>query len=208
MKHIFIHGLGQTPASWDKTINALGIEDCVCPDLPALVRDSDKTFQSLYLAFAAYCNDFNDEVALCGLSLGAVLALNYAIDDPEKVKSLILIAPQYKMPKGMLRFQNIIFRFMPKSMFTEIGFEKNDYIALCRSMMNLDFSGPLHKIECRTLVLHGEKDSANKKAAAEIAAKIKNADLQFVAGSGHEVNVDAPEKLAEIIQTFINKTAE
>ena len=26
MKHIFIHGLGQTPASWDKTINALGIE--------------------------------------------------------------------------------------------------------------------------------------------------------------------------------------
>lgn len=207
MKHIFIHGLGQTPASWDKTINALGIEDCVCPDLSALVRDTDKTYQSLYSAFAACCNDFNDDVALYGLSLGAVLALNYAIDNPEKVKSLILIAPQYKMPKGMLRFQNIIFRFMPKSMFKEIGFAKNDYIALCRSMMDLDFSGLLHKIECRTLVLHGEKDGANKRAATEIAAKIKNAALQVVVGSNHEVNVDAPEGLAQIIHTFISKAA-
>ena len=207
MKHIFIHGLGQTPASWDKTINALGVEDCTCPELPALIRDTDKTYQSLYSAFTAYCNDFNDDVALYGLSLGAVLALNYAIDNPEKVKSLALIAPQYKMPKGILRFQNIIFRFMPKSMFTEIGFAKNDYIALCRSMMDLDFSGSLHKIVCRMLVLHGERDSANKKAAAEIAAKIKNADLQVVVGSGHEVNVDAPERLAEIIHTFINKAA-
>ena len=33
---------------------------------------------------------------LCGLSLGAVLALNYAIDFPKKVNSLILIAPQYE----------------------------------------------------------------------------------------------------------------
>lgn len=207
MKYIFIHGLGQKPLAWDKTISALGIDNCDCPDLPALVCDTDKTYQSLYSAFSTYCDSFNDKMILCGLSLGAVLALNYAVDNAGKVGRLILIAPQYKMPKGMLRFQNIIFRFMPKSMFTEIGFEKNDYIALCRSMMNLDFSGPLHKIECQTLVLHGEKDSANKKAAAEIAAKIKNADLQFVAGSGHEVNVDAPEKLAEIIHTFINKTA-
>lgn len=207
MRYIFIHGLGQTPATWYKTISALGIDNFVCPNLPALVHDTDKTYQNLYSAFAAYCNDFNDDVALCGLSLGAVMALNYAIDNPEKVKRLILIAPQYKMPKGMLRFQNVIFRFMPKSMFTEIGFAKNDYIALCRSMMDLDFSGSLHKIDCRTLVLHGEKDSANKKASAEIAAKIKNAALQVVDGSGHEVNVDAPERLAEIIHTFINKTA-
>lgn len=29
----------------------------------------------------------------------------------------------------------------------------------------------------------------------------------IVVGSGHEVNVDTPERLAEIIHTFINKTA-
>lgn len=207
MKHIFIHGLGQTPASWDKTINALGVEDCTCPELPALIRDTDKTYQSLYSAFTAYCNDFNDDVALCGLSLGAVLALNYAIDNPEKVKSLALIAPQYKMPKGMLRFQNFIFRFMPKSMFDEIGFAKNDYISLCKSMMNLDFGDSLNRITCPTLILHGEKDNANKKAAAEIADIIKAAELQVVSGAGHEVNTDAPERLAGIINTFID-TAE
>ena len=202
MKHIFIHGLGQTPAAWDKTISALGIGDYACPDLPALVRNTDKTYQSLYSAFAAYCNDFNDDVSLCGLSLGAVLALNYAIDAPEKVNQLILIVPQYKMPKGMLRFQNIIFRFMPKSMFNETGFAKSDYISLCRSMMSLDFSVSLNGISCPTLILHGEKDKANSKAAADIAGRIKNAKLQVIGCSGHEVNIDAPERLAEIIHTF------
>ena len=207
MKYIFIHGLGQKPLAWDKTISALGIDNCDCPDLPALVCDTDKTYQSLYSAFSTYCDSFNDKMILCGLSLGAVLALNYAVDNAEKVGRLILIAPQYKMPKGMLRFQNFIFRFMPKSMFDEIGFAKNDYISLCKSMMNLDFGDSLNRITCSTLILHGEKDNANKKAAAEIADIIKAAELQVVSGAGHEVNTDAPERLAGIINTFID-TAE
>ena len=207
MRYIFIHGLGQTPTTWDKTISALGIDNFVCPTLPALVHNTDKTYQSLYSAFSTYCDSFNDKMILCGLSLGAVLALNYAVDNAGKVGRLILIAPQYKMPKGMLRFQNFIFRFMPKSIFDETGFAKVDYISLCKSMMNLDFSGSLNRITCPTLILHGEKDNANKKAAAEIADRIKAAELQIVSGAGHEVNTDAPERLAEIIHTFINKTA-
>ena len=169
---------------------------------PALVRNTDKTYQSLYSVFVAHCNDFNDDVSLCGLSLGAVLALSYAIDAPEKVNQLILIVPQYKMPKGMLRFQNIIFRFMPKSMFNETGFAKSDYISLCRSMMSLDFSGSMNGISCPTLILHGEKDKSNSKAAAEIAGRKKNAKLQVIGCPGHKVNIDAPERLAEIIHAF------
>ena len=50
----------------------------------------------------AECDKENEEIVLCGLSLGAVLTLNYAIDHPDKVKALVLIAAQYKMPKKLL----------------------------------------------------------------------------------------------------------
>ena len=56
----------------------------------------------MYAAFCDYCGGFSQSLNLCGLSLGAVLALNYAIDFPQRVNSLILIAPQYDMPKFLI----------------------------------------------------------------------------------------------------------
>lgn len=58
-------------------------------------------YGELYAAFSEECGREKDEIVLCGLSLGAVLALNYAIDHPDKVKALVLIAAQYKMPERL-----------------------------------------------------------------------------------------------------------
>ena len=44
------------------------------------------------------CFESLTDICLCGLSLGGVLALNYAIEHPEKIKGMVLIATQYKMP--------------------------------------------------------------------------------------------------------------
>ena len=87
-----------------------------------------------------YCSNLSEPLDLCGLSLGAVLSLNYAIDNPEKISSLILIAPQYNMPKTLLKIQNIIFHFMPNSAFSKIGLTKKGFIEFTNSMMNIDFS--------------------------------------------------------------------
>ncbi len=69
---------------------------------------------------------------LCGLSLGGVLALQYTIEHPEKVNSLVLIAAQYKMPAKLLKPQNSFFRFMPKSSFQQTGFGKREFMELCK----------------------------------------------------------------------------
>ena len=101
------------------------------------------TYDNLYAAFSDYCNQYDEPIDLCGLSLGGVLALNYAIQYPKKVRSLVLIATQYKMPKKLLKFQNLLFRFMPKSMFQQMGFRKADFLLLCETMMELDFNNSL-----------------------------------------------------------------
>lgn len=203
MLRIFLHGLGQTPASWEKTIAGLNDpERSLCPNLAELLRGKEATYENLYEAFSEVCERVEDKIDLCGLSLGGVLALHYAIDHPEKVNSLALIAVQYKMPVQLLRLQNFLFRFMPKSSFQQIGFGKREFMALCETMMALDFSPSLGKVSCPVLVICGEKDSANQKAALELAGALENGRLEIVPGAGHEVNVEAPEKLAELLRGF------
>lgn len=53
MKYLYLHGLGQKPDSWNRTIK---------------------------------------ETKVSGSSIRLSLALNYAIDHPDKVKALVLIA--------------------------------------------------------------------------------------------------------------------
>ena len=200
MKYIFLHGLGQTPDSWNRVLGYLNAPtNSICPDLAKLVHGREAKYSDLYAAFSALCDTINDELVLCGLSLGSVLALNYAIDHPERVKALVLIAPQYKMPRTLLKLQNLLFHFMPKSAFSQTGFQKADFIRLCRSMAELDFSRSLRKVTCPTLILCGEHDRANQKAARMLAGLLKNAQFQQIPNVGHEVNVDAPEALAKAL---------
>ena len=206
MKYIFVHGLGQTASGWDSTIENLEVKsNCECPDLVTMLAGKEINYTNLYKAFSAYCDNFAEPLHICGLSLGGILALNYGIENPEKVCSLVLIGTQYKMPVGLLKFQNIIFRFMPKSMFTQMGFGKKDFIELSKSMMVLDFSKDLDKVSCPVLVMCGEKDNANRKAAEELTQYLHSAEMQVVESAGHEINVDAPERLAKLLNAFYKR---
>lgn len=206
MKQIFVHGLGQTPASWDQTIEKLGAgETALCPDLAKLTCVGDASYPHLYTAFSAVCDSCEERLDLCGLSLGGVLALQYAIDHPQKVRSLALLATQYRMPKALLRVQNIVFRLMPQSMFQQTGFGKAEFLRLCQTMMELDFSPFLAQIACPVLVVCGEKDSANKAASRELAGRLRAAELCLLEGAGHELNTEAPERLAKLLRRFYEK---
>lgn len=205
MKQIYIHGLGQTPESWDTVIIQMNTtEHSICPNLAEMVKGKETSYQNLYSAFAALCNETDEALVLCGLSLGAVLALNYAIDYPEKVEKLILLAPQYKMPKKLLRFQNLIFRFMPQSSFEQMGFGKKAFLKLCSTMMELDFTQAIQKVSCPSLIIYGEKDKANKAASIDLAKLLRHATLKELSGVGHEINIEAPGKLATAVKDFLH----
>ena len=144
MKTILLHGLGQTSSSWKNTINTMGKSaDILCPNLFDWFEDKEVCYQVLYLAFSEYCKQFSEPVNICGLSLGGILALQYGIENPDKINSLALVATQYTMPKKLLQFQNMLFRFMPKRTFESMGLGKTDFINLSKSMINLDFQKEL-----------------------------------------------------------------
>lgn len=202
MGYIFVHGLGQNATSWQTVIQTMGERDCRCPELTDLLCSRPATYQTLFRCFSDYCNSQGEPVELCGLSLGGVLALNYAVLYPDRVRSLVLIGTQYQMPKNLLKLQNAVFRVMPGRAFQGMGFSKPDVIALTSSMMELDFSRELSKITCRTLVAYGEKDRANRKAALELKRGVPKAELAVIPAAGHEVNRDAPDALAALLAGF------
>lgn len=205
MKYLYLHGLGQTSASWDNVIKETEVAD----DSLSLSLNAMKhaTYDELYSALIDECNKY-DDIALCGLSLGAVLALNYALDNPNKVKRLVLIAPQYKMPKFLLKLQNLMFKFIPASSFDSIGFKKEDFISLCASMAKLDFSHSLDNISCPVLAVCGEKDNVNKKASKELVNHLKDANYLELLNTGHQANIESYKKLALNLNKFYQKNID
>ncbi len=202
-KIIFVHGLGQSSSSWDETASLLSKDiESACISLFSEVAEEEITYKNLYHKFKEYCKQETEPLNLCGISLGAVLSLNYAIDYPAKVRSLILIAPQYKMPRLLLRLQNMLFLILPEAYFKKDGFTKKGLIRLTNSMLDLKFEDKLSSILCKTLIICGEKDTANKRAAISLKRKIPTANLRLVKNAGHEVNVEAPYRLADILNSF------
>lgn len=199
---VFLHGLGQTPESWKATIAQLPGES-LCANLPQLLAGKAPTYANLYQAFVQWCEGADQPVDLCGLSLGGVLAMNYAIEHPEKVSRLVLIAAPFQMPKKLLRFQNLLFRLMPKRTFDSTGFSKAAFLQLCKTMVPIDFSGELSRITCPALILCGENDKPNRTACDQLANRL-GTELRLVPHAGHEVNIDAPEALAALLEKFFD----
>ncbi len=203
MQYLFLHGLGQTPESWSAVLDCLDEKiGCLCPNLTELLQGQTVNYSNLYRNFAACCDQNEGPLCLCGLSLGAVLALHYTVEHPSKVHALALIAAQYQMPKRLLQFQNVIFHLMPKTMFRETGFGKQDFIGLTRSMTSLDFRDGLHNISRPVLLICGEKDKANRAASESLKTLLPNAKLEIVKNAGHEINIDAPMQLAKLLNAF------
>lgn len=204
MKNILIHGLGQNSKDWDTIKNELetrGISPIV-PDLFDLTKGRELDYPTVYQAFSELCESYKDKLNLCGLSLGGLLALNYAIQYPKKINSLVLIGTPYEIPKGFLKLQNFVFKFMPQSVFQNMGISKKDFIHLSNSMANLNFMELAATLGCPALILCGAKDKTNMGSAKRFHEAMKNSKLVIVEDSGHEVNKDNPNELVRVLQDF------
>ena len=205
MINILVHGLGQTDKSWDKVKGILNQDNInvETPNLFEIAKNYQLTYENVFTVFVDYCNSFSDKLNLVGLSLGGILAIDYAILHPEKVNSITLCGVPYEMPKKLLKIQNFIFKLMPKRTFENMGVSKENFIQLTNSMAELNIKEKISKLKCHTLVICGEKDSANIESANKLNENIKNSELKIIKNAGHEVNIDAPEKFAEIIKEFL-----
>ena len=205
MINILVHGLGQTDRSWDKVKENLNQDNInvETPNLFEIAKNYQLTYENVFAVFVDYCNSFNDKLNLIGISMGGLLAIDYAILYPEKINSIILCGVPYEIPKKLFKIQNFIFRFMPKMTFEKMGISKENFIQLTNSMAELNIKEQVSKIKCSTLVICGENDKVNLESAKQLNKVIKNSKLKIIEKAGHEVNVDTPKELANEIYDFL-----
>ena len=203
MKCILLHGLGQTPPDWNATIQHMGNTlDVICPPLYDWLPETEPDYASLYQGLTRYCEQFSGPFVLGGLSLGGILALQYAAEHESRISALILMGTQFAMPKKLLIIQNMILRILPGAAFKAMPVSRQSMIRLCHSMMDLNFSQTLGDIRCKTLVLCGERDKANLSASLQLKTRITGAEFVLLFRAGHEVNKDAPGELGQVIRSF------
>ena len=203
MVNIVLHGLGQKPASWEKVKSCAGDTELIIPDLFSMV-ESPINYDVLFHAFEEYCDGIEDGINLGGLSMGGVLALDYASKYPDRVKSLILMAIPYEIPKDLIEKQNEMFNQMPDEAFTALGISKEDFISLVQTMSEVDIPDKVRSVNCKCLMVCGENDAANIEGVKTIHNIIHGSSLAIIKNSGHEINNDNPEDLARIMTDFWN----
>ncbi len=199
MKTVFLHGLGQTARDWQKVVALSGLSDMDCPALFALSRE-EVTYDRLLAELEARYADVKAPFRICGLSLGAILALDYTLRHPDQIASAVLIGAQYRVPTRLIDLQNLLFRLMPGKAFASIGLSKMDAIHLTRSMRTMDFTHRLGEVSCPAIIVCGEKDAANLKASRELASRLPHGTLHIIPGAGHEINRCAPDALAGLLK--------
>ena len=208
MKNILIHGLGQNDKSWNivkEELEKFNIE-VETPNLFDITKTNLLNYDNMYQELVNYLNGFDEKVNLVGLSLGGILAIDYANNFKDKVNSLILIGTPYKIPKALFTIQIIVYKFMPKKIFKKIGCSKKNIIELLNSMKSLNVEKNAPNIKCDTLILCGEKEknNINMKSAKKLNEVIKNSKFKVIKNAGHEVNIDNPKELALTIYDFFN----
>ena len=91
---------------------------------------------------------------------------------------------------------------MKKSTFEKMGCSKKEFITLVNSMNNLDIVKNIETIKCKSLIICGAKDNVNMESSKLLNNSIKNSEFKVISHSAHEVNIDNPKELSNIIYDF------
>ncbi|MFJ7738764.1 alpha/beta fold hydrolase [Lysinibacillus sp. NPDC097287] len=170
---------------------------------------------------------------LCGLSMGGHISLQTAIHYPEYVKSLILIGTPFtnkfnwyeKVFVPINRFSNL---FIPMSLSAKIQaytlskFNKankqyiystvaamsyRNWIRIWNVVSRMESGNELDKINCPTLILHGDRDTMIQRQQEYLHNKIKKSQLKIIENAHHATNLDKPDQVNEYIHQHLIKTS-
>jgi len=236
---VFINPLGGDYRVWDRVVPEFmndysivrydqrghGLSDC--PPGPYSLRD----FASDLAGLLAYLD--LEEVYIVAVSIGGMIALEFAIHHPEKVKGMVLGDTAAKI--GELKYwqerinaiqangigsvsEAVLSRWFSPSykenhpedytgyhhMLTRMPVE--GYTASCAALGSGDLREDVKKIQTRTLVVCGEEDSATPPDLVRtLSDALPNSRFELIKDCGHNPSIERPLKMAHIIKEFIQE---
>jgi pimeloyl-ACP methyl ester carboxylesterase len=160
---------------------------------------------------------------VCGLSLGAMVAVEIALRAPDLTASLILSGGQVHPQSLLMGVQRralaraserdlmkppalLVKRFpdlAPAATENMRALGKQRLLEAVDALSQVDFCHRLVDIAAPTLVLCGSRDWPNRRAARALARGIPQAKLRIVRGAGHVWNLERPALFTQILLEFL-----
>jgi len=171
------------------------------------------------------------QAVLVGISVGGMIALDFAASWPERIYSMVLCdtapvigtAELWNERIKKLRAQGmesmgeaILARwFAPTfketspaayqgyyNMLTRMPVE--GYTATCEAIRDADLTEAAKTIEAHTLILCGTEDvSTPPDLVRKLAELMTNAEFQEISGAGHSTCIEQPDQVAKQIKRFL-----
>jgi pimeloyl-ACP methyl ester carboxylesterase len=160
-----------------------------------------------------------DRVVLVGHSDGGKIAMYYAMNNPQRVISLVLVSAHIYIEKKMDSGINSVkhdfehdHRFQAK--MHRVHGEKSEALFwgwykgwTSANILDWDMRPGINQISCPTLVIQGMDDEhASPQHAQDIAAAIVNSELWIVPDADHMLPQDYPEIFNSRVLGFIEKS--
>ena len=199
---VLLHGLGTGPEAWQPQVEALAAtREVIAPPLglsPAFTVEEEA---------AQVWRSLEAEVDLCGLSLGALVALRAALDQPSRVGRLVLCAGFASLPRRFRLLQSALGAAVAvvPGRTLPAGLDRRTVGAVFRAGHSFDVSAELDRLTMPVLVLVGERDRPNRRLSRDLAKRLPDAELQIVPGAGHVANLDAPDAFNEALREFLDR---
>lgn len=226
---ILIHGAGSNHLCWPAEIRRLRDVTVYAIDLPGHGKSSGvahhRVSSYLFAIIEFIAQQGHNQAVLVGHSLGAAIALQLALDQPQHVTGLVCISGAasfqidptfinlFRLPQTQRKAQELLARF-----FVPQHGKSNWYPNLLKSLptvrnslwyadlhasAHFDLRSQLSRITTPTLVLAGQEDPLVPISdATHLARQLPNARIKAFPQHGHLLMLEEPKGVAHEIQRF------
>lgn len=234
---VLINSLGTDLRCWDAVVVALkkkfrcirydkrghGLSDA--PSGPYSIDDHVRDLSGLLDSLDV------EQVILCGLSVGGMIAMGYADKNPQRVAALILADTAHKIGTAEMWNQRIhaiesdglasIAEPVMQRWFTDEYLDKqresvsvwinmlsrtpvDGYTGTCAAIRDADLTQAAVRITVPTLCLCGDEDGATPPGlVSSLAGLIPRAQFHLIPGAGHIPCVEQPARFIELLENFL-----
>ena len=235
---LLVHGLGSSTLDWEMQVPALAAHyRVIVPDVRGHGR-SDKPRERYSIAgfsadIVALIENLNlGPVHYAGLSMGGMIGFQFAVDQPQMLKSLTIVnsAPEVKVRSRDDYWQwakrwtlarvlslrtigkGLAARLFPKPEQADLRrkmaerWAKNDkraYLASFDAIVGWGVEERLGRIDCPVLVISADRDYTPVALKERYVSLIADARLAVIADSRHATPLDQPQQFNQTVLQFL-----
>ena len=234
---LILHGWGSSSDSWVKVAELIAEKGyaVIAPDLPGFGKTSAPSAVWGVEEYADFVNDFAQKLGLrkfilTGHSFGGQMAIQFAVQHPEKAEKLVLLAAAAvrctpgvakKLVMAVAKSVSFLLYLVPFEDLRHniknalyMAIRRPDYMKtqgimrdVFKKVITQDLTAKFSKISVPTLIIWGDKDEMTPVQDAYLMDElIPNSKLEVIEGGKHALNFQMPEKLSVSITQFLGSS--